>query len=65
MNGKNPVDGLILGMGALAEMAHSFYVTMLEAGASSQEAQAAENAFITAFWHESTEDARRKKREGK
>ena len=35
---ENPVQKLIMGMGAMAEMTHSFYTAMLKSGASPQEA---------------------------
>lgn len=60
--GTDPVQDLMLGIGAIAEMAHGFHERMIEAGASEKEATAAMNGFIAAFWHESMEDARRKKR---
>ena len=43
-------------------MAHSFHDAMVRSGASEREATAAMNSFISAFWHESMEDARRKKK---
>lgn len=58
----DPVQNLMLGMGAIAEMAHGFHERMIKAGASEKEATVAMNGFIAAFWHESMEDARRKKR---
>lgn len=54
------VNGLIAALGGFAEMAHIFYTSMIEAGATSREATAAMNGFIAAFWHEQMEDARRK-----
>ena len=59
---NDPVKDLITGMGAMAEMAHSFHDAMVRSGASEREATAAMNSFISAFWHESMEDARRKKK---
>lgn len=59
---KDPnVEKMILGLGAMAEMAHSFYTAMIKSGASNREASEGMNGFIAAFWHESMEDARRKK----
>ena len=52
---SDPVKDLITGMGAMAEMAHSFHDAMVRSGASEREATAA-------FWHESMEDARRKRK---
>ena len=59
---SDPVKDLITGMGAMAEMAHSFHDAMVRSGASERETTAAMNGFISAFWHESMEDARRKKK---
>ena len=59
--GGNPVQDLMVAMGALAEMAHSFHVQMINAGASEKEAASATSGFIAAFWHEAMEDNRRKK----
>lgn len=62
---KDPnVEKMILGLGAMAEMAHSFYTAMIKSGASNREASEGMNGFIAAFWHESMEDARRKKQQG-
>ena len=58
------VEKMILGLGAMAEMAHSFYTAMIKSGASNREASEGMNGFIAAFWHESMEDARRKKQQG-
>lgn len=58
---SDPVQDLMLGMGAMAEMAHGFNDRMILSGASEKEATAAMGSFIAAFWHESMEDARRKK----
>lgn len=59
---SDPVQDLMLGMGAMAEMAHGFHDRMILSGASEKEATSAMNGFISAFWHESMEDARRKKK---
>lgn len=59
--GKDPVQDLMVAMGALAEIAHNFHVQMVNAGASEKEAASATNGFIAAFWHEAMEDSRRKK----
>ena len=60
--GKDPVQELMLSMGAMAEMVHGFHDGMIQAGASEKEATAAMCSFVTAFWHESMEDARRKEK---
>lgn len=60
----NPAEmlkGLLMGLGGMAEMAHTFYNAMLGCGASTQEATTGMTAFIQAFWHESMQDARRSK----
>ena len=58
---QEQVNGLITALGGFAEMAHIFYTSMIDAGATHREATAAMNAFVAAFWHEQMEDARRKK----
>lgn len=55
------VNELVAALGSFAEMAHIFYTSMIDTGATSREATAAMNAFVAAFWHEQMEDARRKK----
>lgn len=55
------VNDLVAALGGIAEMAHIFYTSMIDTGATSREATAAMNAFVSAFWHEQMEDARRKK----
>lgn len=52
---------MIQGLGSFAETAHIFYRGMKGAGASENEALAAMEAFIQAFWHESMQDAREKR----
>lgn len=64
MGKRNPeVEKMMMGLGAVAEMAHAFYTAMLGCGASTSEATAGMQGFILAFWHESMEDSRRKQRE--
>lgn len=58
---SDPVQDLVLGMGAMAEMAHHFHDRMVKSGASEKVATAAMNGFIAAFWHEAMEDNRKKK----
>lgn len=55
------VNELVAALGSFAEMAHIFYTSMIDTGATSREATAAMNALVAAFWHEQMEDARRKK----
>lgn len=57
---QEQVNGLITALGGLAEMAHIFYTSMIDAGATHREATAAMNAFVAAFYHEQMEDVRRK-----
>ena len=52
---------LMRALGSMSEMAHQVHQTMLQSGASKREAELAMNAWISAFWHESMEDARRSK----
>lgn len=61
---ENPVQKLIMGMGAMAEMTHSFYTAMLKSGASPQEATEAMKAFVQAFWTDIMNSARRKQQKG-
>lgn len=63
--GKSPSDAeqLITAIGAIAEMSHAFYDAMIKCGASPREAIAGMQSFTAQFWHESMEDARRKRRE--
>lgn len=56
------VDRLMITVGAAAEIAHGFYAAMIKSGASQREATAGMQSFIAQFWHESMEDARRKRR---
>ena len=50
---------LMTALGSMSEMAHQVHQTMLQSGASKREAELAMNAWISAFWHESMEDARK------
>ena len=59
--GNKQVNEVVAALGSFAEMAHIFYTSMIDTGATSREATAAMNAFVAAFWHEQMEDARRKK----
>ena len=58
--GNKQVNELVAALGGIAEMTHIFYTSMIDAGATSREATAAMTAFVSAFWHEQMEDARRK-----
>ena len=57
---QEQVDSLVAALGGFAEMTHIFYTSMIDTGATSREATAAMTAFVSAFWHEQMEDARRK-----
>ncbi len=57
------VNGLVVSLGAFAEMAHIFYTSMIEAGATEKEATEAMKAYVSSFYHEQIEDARRKEKE--
>lgn len=57
---QKQVNDVVTALGGFAEMAHIFYTSMIDAGATSREATAAMNAFVAAFYHEQVEDARRK-----
>ena len=59
--GNKQVNELVAALGGIAEMTHIFYTSMIDTGATSREATAAMTAFVSAFWHEQMEDARRKK----
>lgn len=52
---------LMTALGGMSEMAHQVHQAMLQSGATKREAELAMNAWISAFWHESMEDARRSK----
>ena len=52
---------LMTALGSMSEMAHQVHQAMLQSGATKREAELAMNAWISAFWHESMEDARRSK----
>ena len=58
---QEQVNELVAALGGFAEMTHIFYTSMIDTGATSREATAAMTAFVSAFWHEQMEDARRKK----
>lgn len=60
---QEQVNALVAALGGFAEMAHIFYTSMIEAGASNREATEAMKAYISAFYHEQIEDARRQKKE--
>ena len=60
---KKKMDDLKTGLGAIAEMGHIFYTSMLSCGASTQESVAGMSAFIMAYWHESANQARRQDEE--
>ena len=50
---------LMTALGSMSEMAHQVHQAMLQSGATKREAELAMNAWISAFWHESMEDARK------
>lgn len=52
---------LMTALGSMSEMAHQVHQAMLQSGATKREAELAMSAWISAFWHESMEDARRSK----
>lgn len=60
---QNPlIQDMIGAIGSLAEMAYVFYMGMKGVGASEAEAIHGMQGFIFAVWHESSEDAREKRR---
>ena len=63
MGKQNDIQKLVNAIGAAAELAHAFYDAMIKGGASTREATAGMQTFIAQFWHESMEDARRKRKE--
>jgi hypothetical protein len=64
MGKRNPeIDKMVASIGAIAELAHTFYSAMVRCGASPSEATAGMQGFIAAFWHDSMEEGRRKQRE--
>ncbi len=62
-SGKENVNFAMAKMALMAEMVHAFYVCMIEAGASKEEANAAMNGFIIAFWADHMGAIRQKNRE--
>lgn len=54
---------LLNAIGSLAEMAHHFYSTMIDAGADKTEATAGMQGFITAYWTDAMNNARKERRE--
>lgn len=57
------VQELINGLGAMAEMVHTFYDAMIKSGAGKEEANTAMQGFITAIWLDLMNAARQKKME--
>lgn len=55
------VNELVTALGGMSEMAHTVYNSMIRSGASAREAEVAMTGWISAFWHESMQDARRNK----
>lgn len=54
---------LLNAIGSLAEMAHHFYGAMINAGAEKAEATAGMQSFITAYWMDAMNGARREKQD--
>lgn len=67
MDEKNSeqVNSFLAALGCVGEMAHQVYAAMISAGADRQEAIAGMTAWIAAFWHETSEDGRRKQAKGR
>lgn len=63
MGNQGDIERLMTAVGAMAEIAHGFYEAMIKCGASASEARAGMQSFVAQFWHESMEDARRKRME--
>lgn len=59
MSAPNPATDLMYLIGALAEMAHQFYASMIDSGASAPEATAGMQGFITAQWQDMMNAARK------
>lgn len=61
--GNTPGQDLMTLIGALGEMAHTFYTGMIGAGADRQEATAGMQGFIMAWWADAMNNARRENQE--
>ena len=56
---RNPVEGIASLIGSIGEMAHVFFVSMINAGADRQEATAGMQCFITVYWSDAMNNARK------
>lgn len=56
---KNSANDLMNLIGALAEMAHHFYISMINSGASASEASVGMQSFIAAWWQDMMNAARK------
>ena len=57
------VNNVVANLGSFAEIAHILYRAAMDAGADRQEAAAIVSAYTSAFWHEVSENERRKRNE--
>lgn len=60
---KNPANDVVATIGASAEMAHSFYSSMIASGATAREATAGMQSFISAWWSTVLQISRPKREE--
>ena len=58
-NSKNPVENIAALIGSIGEMAHIFFTSMMESGADRQEATAGMQCFITVYWSDAMNNARK------
>ena len=56
---RNPVENIAALIGSIGEMAHIFFTSMMEAGADRQEATAGMQCFITVYWSDAMNNARK------
>lgn len=56
---NDPANDIMNLIGALAEMAHQFYNSMIDSGASTTEAAAGMQGFIAAWWRDMMDAARK------
>lgn len=57
--GRNPAEDIATLLGSLGEMAHIFFTSMMESGADRQEATAGMQCFITVYWSDAMNNARK------
>lgn len=56
---RNPVEGIASLIGSIGELAHVFFAAMINAGADRKEAIAGMQSFITVYWADAMNTARK------